>query len=177
MLDLRLKRPGKYVLGTSSWSPPAQTDNWFRSPTILKYPPWNFHLDLCVLWLWQTVRSSWTCILEEKISLNLQEQKLQHFSPHCFFFLRLFQTFSHCKIFAGFIFLPNLWTVQKASTLTKGHFFSPKDVRWTACCSIDHCGIAPSQCSWVECTYGKCALKKTMSKQISGTVLGGGRWV
>lgn len=52
-------------------------------------------------------------------------------SSHCFFFLWLFQTFSHCKIFAGFIFLPNMWTVQKESTLTKGHFFSLKDVRWT----------------------------------------------
>lgn len=92
------------------------------------------------------------------------------FSSHCFFFLWLFQTFSHCKIFAGFIFLPNMWTVQKESTLTKGHFFSLKDVRWTACCSIDHCGIAPSQCSWVKCTYGECDLKKTRSKQISGKV-------
>lgn len=132
----------------------------------------NFHLKLCVLWLTVANRSFWTCILgEEKISQNLQEEKPQNFAPHCFFLLWYFLSFNHCKVFVGFIcstFLPNLWTVKRECTLTKGRFFSLKDVKWTACCSVDHCGLTPGQWSWVKCTCGERTVKKTRSGQIPG---------
>lgn len=94
-------------------------------------------------------RSFWTGAFgEEKISQNLERRKAKvFFSPVTFFLLWFFLTFSHCKVFAGFIrcnFLPNRRTVRRECVRTKGHFFSLKGLRWVACCSIDHGGPTPA---------------------------------
>lgn len=128
------------------------SNNHFRSPTILKYALWNFHLELCVLRGKKSDVSG--PVFQKKTFLKICKNKsCNMFLPTKFLFPLVV---SICKVFAGFIFI--LWTAREC-TVTKGHVFSLKDVRWTAGHSTDHCGIAPGQGSRVGCTSGECTYK------------------